>query len=277
MEMDSIDALLAEVSLERGPVVVMTGAGVSAESGIPTFRGADGYWRVGSRNYQATELATGAAFAQMPDDVWAWYLYRRGVCRGAAPNAAHRAIAALEHALGERFLLLTQNVDGLHRRAGSSAERTYEIHGNIDLMRCSNGCSRAIVRIPEEVEVDWPKGRTLQAEQRSMLRCASCGARTRPHVLWFDEHYDEEHFRFDSSLRAAAQASLLIVIGTAGQTNLPMHVGRLVNARGAPLIVINLEASPFTEMAERGPHGLFLQGTAGEHVPPLMERVAALA
>ncbi|HVV49677.1 MAG TPA: Sir2 family NAD-dependent protein deacetylase, partial [Polyangia bacterium] len=102
-----------------GPIVFLTGAGISAESGIPTFRGAEGYWRVGSRNYQPTEMAAAAAFARMPEEVWRWYLYRRGVCRAAAPNDAHRALVALERRLGARFLLVTQNVDGLHLRAGS--------------------------------------------------------------------------------------------------------------------------------------------------------------
>src|SRR2546426_10737611 len=102
-----------------GHVIALTGAGVSAESGIPTFRGRDGYWTVGSRDYHPQELATHAAFARMPWDVWAWYLYRRGVCRAAAPNPAHHALVRL--AAHPRFALVTQNVDGLHRRAGSPA------------------------------------------------------------------------------------------------------------------------------------------------------------
>src|ERR1017187_4141744 len=97
-----------------GPVVFLTGAGISAESGIPTFRGPEGFWRVGSRNYQPTEMATAVAFARMPAEVWRWYLFRRGVCRSAAPNAAHRALVRFEKRAGDRFLLIIQNVDGLH-------------------------------------------------------------------------------------------------------------------------------------------------------------------
>src|SRR5688500_3238942 len=92
-----------------GRVVVLTGAGISAESGIPTFRGKEGYWTVGSREYHPQELATHEAYAQMPLEVWAWYLYRRGVCRAAGPNAAHTSLVALERALGDRFALVTQN------------------------------------------------------------------------------------------------------------------------------------------------------------------------
>ena len=116
-------ALAAALS-QGGPLVVVTGAGVSAESGIPTFRGKEGYWTVGSRVYQPQELATQAAFRRMPEEIWRWYLYRLGVCRAAAPNPGHVALVELERALGDRFLLVTQNVDGLHPRAGSSPGRT---------------------------------------------------------------------------------------------------------------------------------------------------------
>src|SRR5690606_10651146 len=112
----------------RGRILVLTGAGISAESGIPTFRGEEGYWRIGSRNYYPEELATRAAFSRMPDEIWGWYLYRRSVCRAASPNAGHLALAELERGLverneGDRFLLVTQNIDGLHLRAGNSLAR----------------------------------------------------------------------------------------------------------------------------------------------------------
>ena len=118
------------------PVVFLTGAGISAESHIPTFRGEEGYWTVGSKHYHPTELATRQAFSELPMDVWAWYLFRRTVCRRAEPNPGHLLLARLEKHLGERFLLVTQNVDGLHLRAGNSLEKTYQVHGNIDFMRC---------------------------------------------------------------------------------------------------------------------------------------------
>src|SRR5512136_588391 len=111
---EKLKSILAEVRREQGRVVVLTGAGISAESGIPTFRGQEGYWVVGSRNYMPTQMATHEMFEQNPDEVWRWYLYRFGVCRDAQPNAGHRAIVVLEEALGDRFTLVTQNIDGLH-------------------------------------------------------------------------------------------------------------------------------------------------------------------
>src|SRR5512138_2460273 len=120
--------LLEGVRAKDGKVVALTGAGISAESGIPTFRGAEGYWVVGSRNYMPQEMATLEMFERAPEEVWRWYLYRFGICRDASPNAGHAALVSLEDALGDRFTLVTQNIDGLHRRAGS--RRVYTIHGD---------------------------------------------------------------------------------------------------------------------------------------------------
>ncbi len=257
----------------EGPIVVLTGAGISAESGIPTFRGQEGYWTVGSANYHPMELATNAAFGRMPEEVWRWYLYRRSVCRRAQPNPAHRALVALEQALQDRFLLITQNVDGLHLRAGNSAERTYQIHGNIDFMRCDGEDPVELVPLPEAVGEDWGPERTFDDATRTLLACGGCQALSRPHVLWFDECYDEHLFRFESSLRAAVTGSLLIVIGTSGQTNLPLQVGAAVAQRGAPMVVINQDESPFSRFAEQSDSGIFLRGTAGEHLPGIVARL----
>ena len=245
-----------------GPIVVLTGAGISAESGIPTFRGAEGYWRVGSRNYQPTEMATAAAFASMPEEVWRWYLFRRGVCRAAAPNAAHLALVDLERRLGERFLLVTQNVDGLHLRAGNSPERTYQIHGNIDFCRCSHGCPPAVRPLPP----------TLTDGEVAALRC-DCGDWLRPHVLWFDESYDEPRYRYVSALRAAEAAAALIVVGTSGATTLPARMCEMVAARGAPLIVVDPEPTVFSALAEQTPRGAFRRGTASAVLPSLIEEL----
>src|SRR3954463_15759612 len=103
----SVALVLDRVARERGKVVFLTGAGISAESGIPTFRGPEGYWRIGSENHFPEDLARRVAFARMPEAIWAWYLYRRGVCRTAVPNAAHAALARLEATLGDRFTLIT--------------------------------------------------------------------------------------------------------------------------------------------------------------------------
>ena len=249
-----------------GPIVFLTGAGISAESGIPTFRGPEGYWTIGSRNFHPTEMATRRAFAEMPEEVWAWYLFRRSVCRAAAPNAAHLALAELEAKLGDRFRLVTQNVDGLHLRAGNTLARTWQIHGNVDYLRCFDECP-AVAPMPTALPVAWPKERRLGDAERAALKCASCAGWTRPHVLWFDESYDEERFRFRSSIEAAREAAMLVVVGTSGATNLPSQMCDIVAARGAPFLVIGPEPTPFTELAEASACGSFLRGTAVEHVP----------
>jgi len=256
----------------QGPVLFLTGAGISAESGIPTFRGPEGYWTVGSRNYRPEELATRASFRQMPEEIWAWYLYRRSVCRNAEPNAAHLALADLEAELGDGFLLVTQNVDGLHLRAGNSLERTYQIHGNVDFHRCFAECS-APLPLPVALGETWEKGRAIDEATDAHLRCEHCQGPTRPHVLWFDESYDEENFRFQSSLQAIGEASLLVIVGTSGATNLPMQLAAQAYERGLPIVAIGPDDTPFTRLAEGGP-GAFLRGAATAWVPPLADALA---
>ncbi len=228
----------------------MTGAGVSAESGIPTFRGKEGYWTVGAREYHPQELATFEAFGQMPWDVWAWYLYRRGVCRRADPNPGHRALVRLDAALGDRFALVTQNVDGLHRRAGSPSARTFPIHGDIDIMRCAAECAPELWPIPEAVP-SLDRGEPVTDEIRALLQCPRCHGPGRPHVLWFDETYDERRFFLDSTRRLAAEAALLVIAGTSAQTNLPWQIVSLAAKGGATIVDINVEPNPFGDIAAR--------------------------
>jgi len=266
-------ALIREASSRPGPVVVLTGAGISAESGIPTFRGSEGYWTVGSRNYRPMELATAAAFARVPGDVWGWYLHRRSVCHAARPNAAHEALVRLEGRLADRFLLVTQNVDGLHLRAGSSPERTHQIHGNLDFMRCAADCGPEIESLPAELGESWERGRVVGEAEWALLRCSRCGGRSRPHVLWFDEYYDEPRFRFESSLGAATAASLLVVVGSSGTTNLPTRMCLVRAELGVPIVVVDTEPTPFSELAERSRAGAFVVGRATEVLPPLLERI----
>ena len=266
---------LIRSSLEQsGFIVWLTGAGISAESGIPTFRGKDGYWQVGSQHYQPQDMATLAAFHAMPDEVWSWYLYRRGICRAARPNKAHLAIAAAEKLLKSRFRLITQNVDGLHLRAGHDASRIFQIHGNIDFMRPLGGGPP--VPISPEIPTRWPREKRLSPQEREFL-CIE-GQPARPHVLWFDETYDEDNFYFESSLKVALDAALLVVIGTTGATNLPLQIGQLAFRQKVPLIVINPEPNPFSRWIE--PHndrrGLFLQGTAGHWVPLVVRTIGEI-
>jgi NAD-dependent deacetylase len=264
--------ILEEVRRARGRVVALTGAGISAESGIPTFRGSEGFWVVGSRNYMPQEMATHAMFMQAPDEVWRWYLYRFGVCRQAQPNAGHHALVALDYALGDRFHLVTQNIDGLHLRAGATPGRTSCIHGDAAFVRCSAGCSPEKLPMPEMGERHDRS--PLTPEDREKLTCPGCGAWLRPHVLWFDEYYDEENYRMDTALRAASRADLLLVVGTSGATNLPMQIGQLAFRRGVAIVDVNPEENPFSELCEVSPRGFFARGGAGERLP---EIVAALA
>jgi NAD-dependent deacetylase len=279
--MDPVIAAAREALGKEGKILGLTGAGVSAESGIPTFRGQEGYWTVGARDYHPQELATHEAFSRMPWDVWAWYLYRRGVCRAAAPNPAHEAFVRLDAALGDRFALITQNVDGLHRRAGSPTERTFTIHGDIGLMRCAHDCSPKTERggpAPPSGEDRWPipeaigplgKGESVTASMRALLVCPRCKAMARPHVLWFDESYDEPRYFLETARRLAAQAALLVVVGTSAQTNLPWQVVTLAARAGATIIDVNVEDNPFGEIAAQS--GGALRGPAAAIIPTLVD------
>jgi NAD-dependent deacetylase len=255
-----------------GRVVALTGAGVSAESGIPTFRGPEGYWTVGSKVYHPQEMATYAAFSRMPREVWRWYLYRRSVCRAATPNAAHVAIVALEHALADRFTLVTQNVDGLHPRAGSSAARTCQIHGNIDFLRCHRRCHDQLHPVPVDPSlrtVDAP----LEDADFARLVCPRCVGPARPHVLWFDEAYEEELFRSESAIAAVDDCRLLLVVGTSGSTSLPLHLVGIAMRNEALIVDVDIDDGPFARAAVSS-GGCWLRGPAGEHVPELVEVLA---
>jgi NAD-dependent deacetylase len=269
---DALARTLHGAARGDGLVLVLTGAGISAESGIPTFRGEEGFWRVGSRNYHPQEMATQQAFGRMPDEVWRWYLWRRSVCRGAQPNAGHLALVELERALAGRFRLVTQNVDGLHLRAGNSAARTHQIHGNIDFMRCARACTTELAPIPAYFD-RWEKDAPLGPDDRARLRCARCGGPARPHVLWFDEYYDEPLFAAESAIAAARGADLLVVVGTAGATNLPLQIAALVARRLRPIVDVNVDDNPFAQLAAET-DGFVVRGAAARELPPI---VAALA
>jgi NAD-dependent deacetylase len=256
----------------RGLLVVLTGAGISAESGIPTFRGREGYWVVGAREYQPQEMATWGMFQRDPAAVWAWYLYRRGVCRRASPNAGHQAIEGLERRLHDHFCLITQNVDGLHLRAGNSPARTYQIHGNIDFARCAGDCHPELWPLPMSLGMDLSRASCLTDEQLAQLRCPRCHGWARPHVLWFDECYDEARFRLDSSLDAATAAELLLIVGTSGATSLPQAIVRRAVGAGALIVDINVELNPFSAVAE-ATGGAFLQGPSAQILPSLLSEV----
>ena len=176
-------------------IFVITGAGISAESGIPTFRGKDGYWR----NLDPTKLATPEAFARDPKLVWQWYRERRERIRNAQPNPAHEAIITLAQRSRD-FLLVTQNVDDLHARAGLPRDQMVQIHGDIFLTRCS----RCGFRKREEEE----------GEEEQVPRCPRCEELMRPGVVWFGEQLDPLEIMRVETFLAGGACELTIVIGT---------------------------------------------------------------
>ncbi len=252
------------------PVTVLTGAGISAESNIPTFRGPEGYWTIGSKEYHPQEMATNRMFMQKPDEVWKWYLYRMGVCQKAEPNSGHYALAEMEKILGNRFVLITQNVDNLHIRAGNSLEKTYQIHGNVFFMRCADECSSNVYPVPEGVTAK-EKGEDLTEKDRELLRCPICGNRSRPHVLWFDEAYNEKYYRYHSALKVAVLTDLLIIVGTSGSTNLPNQVAMEVKQHGGTVIDINIEENPFTSLALSSNRGYFMKEASSVALPAMLQ------
>jgi NAD-dependent deacetylase len=271
---EEIRDLLRELAVGAGRITVLTGAGISAESGIPTFRGPEGYWTVGSKVYHPQEMATFHMFSLQPEEVWKWYLYRMGVCRQAEPNPGHLALVAMEKQFSDRFTLITQNIDGLHLRAGNTPARTYQIHGNVFSMRCAQECSAAVYPIPETVQ---PKSQTerLTDSDREHLRCPLCGARTRPHILLFDESYNEHHYHFYSALKVAQETALLIVVGTAGATNLPNQVAREVYRRDGCIIDVNIETNPFAQLAENSNRGFFIKESSASALPAIVETMTS--
>jgi len=266
--------LLEPIRRHKAKILVLTGAGISAESGIPTFRGREGYWVVGSKNYMPEEMATHAMFERYPEQVWRWYLLRFGICTKAQPNRAHRALVTLEAAFLDQFTLVTQNIDGLHRRAGSSEARTYCIHGDAAYVRCADDCGAGLLPLPT---IDEPIGPELTAKQRKLLSCPKCGGWLRPQVLWFDECYDEANYRADSAMAAALEAELLLVVGTSGATSLPMRIGIVCQQHGATVIDVNPESNPFSALAQQAEQGCAVRSTASDTLPGVVEYLTGVS
>ena len=205
-------------------VLVVTGAGISAESGIPTFRGAGGYWR----NLDPTKLATQSAFDSDPEIVWQWYRERREMVRRAEPNDAHRAVAKLS-ARADEFFLITQNVDDLHDRAEWDGYRIPEeqiahVHGDIFVTKCERG--------------DFST-RDIDDSSTGVPRCPQCGARMRPGVVWFGEGLDPRVVaRADNYVRAR-QCDTVIVVGTTVAFDYIVHWTRIGAGRRGRIIEVN--------------------------------------
>ncbi len=253
----------------KSRITVLTGAGVSAESGIPTFRGPEGYWTVGSENYQFQEISNFRMFQFQPKEVWKWFLFRRGVCNHALPNAGHFALAELANMLQDRFTLITQNVDGLHLRAGNRLENTFQIHGNLNYMRCAVECCDKVYPLPDEIPF-IEREENLENKYWDLLVCPHCESITRPHVLLWDETYNEPYYRYESAMRSASTTDLLIIVGTTGAANLPNQIAHLVYRQQGYIWDINIERNHFSDIAERS-NGFFIQAESGSALPKIME------
>jgi NAD-dependent deacetylase len=207
-------------------VAVLTGAGISAESGIPTFRDTQtGLWA----QYNPEDLASPQAYAKDAKLVWDWYAWRFEMCANATPNAAHEKLAKFEQRTPE-FLLVTQNVDGLHVRAGS--ERMVQLHGNIMQARCESCGSR--FELKENFEIP-PK-------------CPSCNARARPNVVWFGEQLPRREL--ERAQLAFQNCEVALVIGTSGVVEPAASLGRIAKNRGAYLIELNPLETPLSSFAD---------------------------
>lgn len=232
---------LKERIRQAAAVTVLTGAGISADSGVPTFRGAEGLWK----DYRAEELASPEAFARNPKLVWEWYNWRRELIATKQPNPAHNALVELEHGV-ENFWLITQNVDGLHPLAGS--QRLSEIHGNIWKVRCTQ-CGRISVNRDVPIAI--------------LPECSTCGGLLRPHIVWFGESLDPEDLQ--QSFDALRHCDVLLIIGTSGVVYPAASFGPIAKDNGAFVAELNLDPTPHSDLVD-----VAIQGHAKDLVPQLI-------
>jgi NAD-dependent deacetylase len=233
--------LLKDKIAQCHDLAILTGAGISAESGVPTFRGEDGLWR----QYRAVDLATPQAFGRDPRLVWEFYQWRRRLLQPLRPNPAHAALAAMEQRL-LKVTVITQNIDGLHAMSGS--KNIIELHGNIWYVRCT-GCNQ----VRENRELDLPP----------LPICSQCGSLLRPHVVWFGENLDPAVL--EKTYKALQTCQVLIIIGTSGFVQPAASMGAFARQHNAFVSEINLEVTP-----QSGFYDFNLQGKAGDLVPQLV-------
>lgn len=235
------------LTLLRGTLrlVALTGAGVSQESGLRTFRDAqDGLWK----RYKPEELASPEAFARDPKLIWDWYAWRREAVKGARPNAGHYALADIEKKI-PHFTLITQNVDGLHRMAGN--QTLLELHGNIQRVRCSKCLTYA---------------ETWGDDSDSVPGCEECGGLLRPDVVWFGESLPRD--QLERAVEAARACDVYFSIGTSGVVQPAASLAYAAKNKGAVLVEINAEPTPLTPKAD-----YFFQGKSGEILPKLVKAI----
>lgn len=232
---------IVEVMRSSEYIVALTGAGISKESNVPTFRGEDGLWR----NYDPMELATPPAFEKNPKLVWEWYSWRQNLIEECRPNPAHRVLASWEEE-GLLEFIITQNVDGLHRRAGS--HHVLEVHGNIWRVRCTC-CSFSSV---------------LEEPAKGVPLCPECNELLRPDVVWFGESLDAG--LMNEVYAELGKSDLLFVIGTSAMVQPAASFPMVVKQNHGELIEINPDTTPLSEYVD-----IHLGGKAGEILPEIDE------
>jgi len=237
--------LLTEVLQKASHVAVLTGAGISAESGIPTFRGEEGLWK----KYRAEELATPTAFSQDPKLVWEWYDWRRGIIGQKEPNPGHKVIARWEETF-PTVSLITQNIDGLHQKAGS--KNIWELHGNIWKVRCTEEGT-----ITENYDIPLKEIPPL---------CSNCGALLRPHVVWFGEALSSTILQ--KSIQLSSECDVMFVVGTSAVVQPAASLPFEASEAGAKIVEINLDPTPLSLYAD-----FSIRGKSGEILPLIDEEL----
>jgi NAD-dependent deacetylase len=238
------DRLISHLAT-AGWVTAFTGAGISAESGVPTFRGTDGLWS----KFKPEELANMNAFMRNPELVWEWYAHRKKVIAQVKPNPGHQALVRLEQIV-PNFALVTQNIDNLHRRAGSRT--VYELHGNIERNYC--------------LECGTPYDNEKVLSKSGVPLCDWCGGKIRPDVVWFGEMLPED--QWDAAVRAASSSEVFLSIGTSAVVYPAASLPAIARRNGALLVEINPEPTPLTDLADE-----FLRGPSGTILPSLVAAV----
>lgn len=258
--LDHVDDEIAALARSARRVAVLSGAGISAESGVPTFREVQqGLWE----QFSAQDLATPEAFEEDPALVWTWYRWRQSLIQAVDPNPGHLALARWQQALAEaggRLSISTQNVDDLHERAG--AEVLAHLHGSIAAHRCT-GCGTP-AQLPAP---DWD-GFEVAPQAEEPPSCEHCAdGLIRPDIVWFGEMLPMD--AFDATMEAIRAADLVLVVGTSGIVQPAAGLPLLALERGTPLVEVNPEETELSETMD-----FVLRGPSGRILPALLERIS---
>lgn len=245
---ETIPQIVYEKLKSARTIGVFTGAGMSAESNIPTFRGNEGLWK----KFKPEELANFDAFMRNPELVWEWYSARKKIIHGAKPNPGHLALAELEQFVDE-VIIITQNIDNLHRRAGSTT--VYELHGNIERNYC--------IKCGEHYSDDVILSGSLPPT------CTKCNGLVRPDVVWFGEYLPQDEF--SASENAARMSDVFFSLGTSGIVYPAASIPHIAKYAGAFIVEINPETTPLSEIAD-----IAILGKSGILLPEIIKNLKSI-